>query len=189
PITLTSMNSESRELDVSPPIIETPCSSASSATPSKSSSTNSAEQWPGSATLIIANFGTPPIAAISLRFTASALRPSIRGVVQSNRKCTPSTIKSQQASKSVSLVFLRTAASSPMPIRTSPLECERRLIREMISDSIGMTLRMVAPGRQRLPRGHKGAKLHKAFVRLRVFEPCGEAVCYHNSIAHPQLLL
>src|SRR5512143_1566659 len=99
--------------------------------------------------LIIANFETPPIAATSLRFTASAFHPNIFAGVHSLRKCTPSTIKSQQAIRSLPAVVWITAPSSPMPTSTPSLRPARLRSIEIISDSLGILsfcVRIVAPG-------------------------------------------
>ena len=62
--------------------------------------------------------GIPPMAAISLRFTAAAFQPTSSGEDLCLRKCTPSTSKSVENSSSPSPEGT-TAQSSPIPMTPS----------------------------------------------------------------------
>ena len=68
----------------------------------------------GNASASIAQRGIAPIAAMSDRFTASALWPSACGST-STKKCTPSTSMSVEATSSFSGVTDSNDASSPTP--------------------------------------------------------------------------
>src|SRR5438270_12919249 len=70
----------------------------------------------GSASEMSAYLGTPPMAAMSLRLTASARQPTSSGPQRAQVKCTPSTWMSHVATTGPA--HCGTAASSPMPMVT-----------------------------------------------------------------------
>ena len=65
-----------------------------------------------------AQSGVPPMAAISLRFTAAIRRPREKGGIRCSRKCVPATCASQVKSKHLRPCST-TAVSSPTPCTTS----------------------------------------------------------------------
>jgi hypothetical protein len=68
----------------------------------------------GSVSASIAQYGIAPIAAMSERFTASALWPRFSGST-SGKKCVPDTIVSVETARSMPLVTSTSAQSSPTP--------------------------------------------------------------------------
>ena len=98
----------------SPPATVTPYSRAHSARPAYRTSTSSTGISGGSASVTSAKSGVPPIAAMSLTFTASAFQPTSAHGACPATKCTPSTIVSVVAMR-YSEPARQTAASSPMP--------------------------------------------------------------------------
>ncbi len=90
----------------------------------------------GSARLRTAAHGAAPIAAMSLSETASALCPSCSGDIQSSRKWTPSTSRSDDTAVSNPGREASSALSSPIPSTTPrPRPPVNRLIAAMRSNS------------------------------------------------------
>src|SRR5687767_9660885 len=98
---------------VSPPINETLYSWARSKKPLAKAASQSWVTF-GSVTASVAQYGSAPIAAMSERFTASALCPRFSGST-SGKKCVPETIVSVETARSMPLVTSIRAASSPTP--------------------------------------------------------------------------
>jgi hypothetical protein len=103
---------------VSPPTRLTPSGSPSSASPRARSSAQAVGRSGGAASPTTIEVGRAPIAAMSARFCAAALRPTSYPSDQSRRKCRPSTIRSVVTTIRPSGTAT-TAASSPGPTRTS----------------------------------------------------------------------
>src|SRR5262245_53433480 len=98
-----------------PPMSVTFTARAISTSPSKSPSTSPTGRSAGSASERRATCGAAPIAAMSLTFTASALKPMSVGVEKRRSKWTLSTNASVVSTCSRFLPPRTTAASSPMP--------------------------------------------------------------------------
>ena len=106
------------QLFVSPPMMATPKASAISRKPRYSSSARARPPRRGKPTLTTAATGTPAMAAMSLRFTAMALRPTRRGPASSRRKQLPSSSMSVVTRHGVAVGQARMAVSSPGPSST-----------------------------------------------------------------------
>src|SRR5687767_10764012 len=94
--------------------------------------------------------GDAPIAARSLRFTASALWPIASGGEKRRSKCTPSTRASVVITSSAPRSGSMTAASSPGPTITHDGDARRELIlrissRSPITDTVGAISLTLAP--------------------------------------------
>src|SRR6478736_4862811 len=98
---------------VSPPMSETLYSAARSKNPFANAASHA---WStlGTVSASIAQYGIAPIAAMSERFTASALWPRCSGST-SGKKCVPETIVSVETVRSMPLVTSTSAQSSPTP--------------------------------------------------------------------------
>ncbi len=106
----------------------------------------------GRATATTADSGVPPMAAMSLRLTASALKPTSAGLAHAERKCTPSTSRSV----AISRPSASTAQSSPTPVCPSGRPGSRATSRSMNanSPSAGHVLRHQArPARRSMVGG------------------------------------
>ena len=119
PSRVTFMNSLSGEAEVSPPSRATPKRPASSQKPAMNSSTHSGPKPPGRAMERNADSGRPPIAAMSLIFTAADFQPSSPGEIPGSRKWRPSTSRSVVTRVALPLCCGMTAQSSPMPVTPS----------------------------------------------------------------------
>ena len=102
------------DVTTSPPTRPAPTTAASAQSPSASPVIVSTGGVGGAASPTSSAVGTAPIAAMSARLAAAALRPTCSGVDQSNRKCTPATSTSVVATTRPSDAAT-TAASSPGP--------------------------------------------------------------------------
>ena len=102
---------------VSPPTNATPCVSARSNKPAEKRSSH-APSADGNVNASVAQAGVAPMAAMSLKLTASARWP-IERASQSAMKCRPATSVSTAATKSAPAGTRNSAASSPMPKITS----------------------------------------------------------------------
>src|SRR5262245_56653481 len=94
---------------------------------------------------ITAPKGLPPMAAISLTFTARQRQPMSWGVDQSRRKCTPSSCVSVVKRRSLPAVERSTAQSSPIPrIRCGgAVFCRRCCKRSISANSPSSLINMV----------------------------------------------
>ena len=114
-----------------------------------------------------AHRGVAPMAARSLRLTASALCPMSAGVEKAREKCTPSTTASVVTTSRSFLTGASTAASSPGPTRTvdegrgsrastrAKRACSPRSATFMDSRSTTRVTRTVPAGRQKYPEAMK----------------------------------
>src|SRR5258706_489125 len=149
---------------VSPPMSETLNSSARSKNPFA----NAASQpWStvGTVRASIAQYGIAPIAAMSERFTASALWPRFSGGT-SGKKCVPDTMVSVETARSMPLVMSTRAQSSPTP--STALAAGRVKWRAMRSNS-GLLSVIALLSLSRLLRGLAGAQLPCQLVEDAVY--------------------
>ena len=115
PMAVTLTVTPPSEAVVSPPMSATPNSSESERYPSMNSSAHAPAASAGSAMERSVATGRPPMAAMSLRLTASDLAPSSRADIVRRRKCTPSVSRSAVKSSDSPPPSGSTAQSSPMP--------------------------------------------------------------------------
>ena len=118
PRSVTEMTSGPSQLLVSPPTRAVSKASARSRRPRYNSSAKARPPCRGSPTLTTAATGLPAMAAISLRLTAIAFRPTSRGPASARRKQLPSSSMSVVTRQGACAARRSTAASSPGPIST-----------------------------------------------------------------------
>ncbi len=108
----------------SPPTTAAPATWHSSRSPSISSAAQVTGRSAGTTRPSSSAVGTAPMAAMSARFCAAALRPTSYAVDQSRRKCRPSSRMSVLAT-TLRSGAATTAASSPGPSRTAGVVVSR----------------------------------------------------------------
>jgi hypothetical protein len=116
PSTVTAMTT-SLDMVRSPPTTLAPTRAASSAIPSARSSAHWAGRSAGAPRPTVSEWAVPPMALMSERLEAAALRPMSRAGAHSRRKCRPSTSRSVETTTWPRGVR-STAASSPGPTYT-----------------------------------------------------------------------
>ena len=133
PMTITSTTSGPGERDRFPPTTVVSCRRASASSPSTRPSNSVSGRRPGMASESVARRGVAPIAARSLKLTASARWPMAPLGTNRRSKCTPSTDASVVMTSSSFRFGLTTAPSSPGPTRSQSGARGRRLVIRSIS--------------------------------------------------------
>jgi hypothetical protein len=150
------------ETDGLPPTGETSNGSGNSSNPAPNSSKHSTPRRVGTAKDRRPYRGVPPMAALSLRFTAKNFLTSIFGEISERSKWIPSMGRSTVATTLFPGVRDKMAASSPMPRRTlSVLAAKRFFIRPMRpNSSISLTSTRLSA-----QMGHTGKERETLSVR------------------------
>src|SRR5688572_8689742 len=151
---------------VSPPISETSYSCARSKKPLAKAASQSWFTF-GSVKASVAQYGIAPIAAMSERFTASALWPRCSGST-SGKKCVPETIVSVETARSMPLETSISAQSSPTP--STALAAGRVKWRSISSNSeLGLSAISFLPSLfGNLLRPHVGGQLVEDAIHVLV---------------------